>query len=513
MRRFVQLLVLFAFAAALLVAPRADAQTVPSVDALRAKIAAATGSAPAAMREVLRVTSSSGIGEREILRSGDDFRQNDGTGPYATASGSYGGQAWHQNANGQVVLDEPDPGVAAGEALTTTVSRVATPVNAYVIAELNRAGFGTKTYVDPATFHVVRVEKISAAQTEVTAYDDFRTLDGYTSARHWKVTDGHEEDALDERVVSLTSRPIAKADLDIPNPRRALVEFPPGKTSVELPVTFHNDEFYVRVVINGRGLDFLLDTGAAGIIIYNDVIAKLGLHELARGVNAANAGRFTEVTAVVPEMDVGELKMRDVVVQSAPGLPDDTADVHVAGLLGFDFIAELMLRLDYERGRVTALENGSPGLSPTVKRVTLDVRLGEQVPETTVTINGYPGEHFLVDTGNEGGLLIFDRYARRNPHALVDTGNANDEERTATFGYGVGGKLAIKPYKLQKVQMAHATFANFYGYLVEQRAAYSGADSDGLIGTTFLRNFTVWIDYVNSEILLVLNANGSTLQR
>jgi hypothetical protein len=206
---------------------------------------------------------------------------------------------------------------------------------------------------------------------------------------------------------------------------------------------------------------------------------------------------------VVPEMAVGDLHMHDVAVSTLPSLPEQFDDVKVVGLLGFDFIAELVLRLDYEHGRVTAT-TAAPQVDPTQRGfVALDVRLGSQVPLTTVAINGALGERFIIDTGGAGGLMIFDYFARRYPGALVDRGGGNGNVRLT----GVGGKIDTRPYQLKAVKLGNVTFEDFVALRVMERTSYE-SPFDGLIGADELRFFTVWLDYADSQILLVPNNLG-----
>jgi hypothetical protein len=103
--------------------------------------------------------------------------------------------------------------------------------------------------------------------------------------------------------------------------------------------------------------------------------------------------------------------------------------------------------------------------------------------------------------------MIFDYFARRYPGALVDLGGGDERQRFMRFR-GIGGPTDTEAYRLAKVQMGSVTFTDFFGYRVTKRTAYAG-NTDGLIGTTFLRNFNVLLDYVDSQIVLDLNGQGA----
>ncbi len=450
-------------------------------------------------------------GTSTTVRKGDDVAETDYTGPFTTAYGTYKGQDWRQNENGQTVLDDPDPGLAVADPTTTTVAAITTPVVGYVISVLNKRGHGTREYVDSSTWRVVRRDYVSATATTTIVYDDFRTLAGYTQAWHWTSRDGHPENDEEYRIESIDLAPVSDAEVAIAPPRRSLVDFPRGVASVALPAKEYNRKFYVRVNVGNRGLDFLVDTGAYGIIMDDSIVRELGLKTYGTHSNAANAGRFKSTSAIVPEMKIGDLSLHDVVVDTAPSLGEgDGTTFKAVGLLGFDFIASLVLKLDYEHGTVTALDPDTftPPADPMLNA--LDVRLGTGVPITSVTVNGALGERFTIDTGAAGGVLIFDYFARRHPEALVDLskGFAGPPVQFS----GVGGDFDTRRYELASVRVGRVDYQNFIADVVTSSQAYGGND-DGLIGSTFLNLYTLYTDYQNSRLYLVPNGIGRRVMR
>ena len=485
--------------------PVAAADTVPDAPAIREKIRTAAGPLAQSYRETDETVSSNGTTTVEHdFRRGADFRYTFDTGRFHTERGVSKGEAWHMNDNGQVVINEPDPGLATREQTTTTVTAIHTPVEGYLIATLNARGHGTKEYVDGAAWRIVRREQITANGTITTTYDDFRADHGRTFAHHLHVDNAYAQTTSDLRITEYVPDEVADEDVAIPRPRRALVTFPAGVSSVELPSKFGRSHVYVRVTIGNRGLDFVLDSGASGITIDSGVARELGLPEYGKR-SAVTAGRYTTARTIVPEMRVGELVMRDVAVQEVPQGWNTAADVKEVGLLGFDFLAELGVTVDYEHQRVTVVPGTTfvPPADP--HTIPIDVRIGGGQPRATVAVNGAVGERWILDTGGAGTFLIFDYFARRHPEALHDQGGGGRERRKRL--YGIGGEIDAQPYQIASLKLANVNFTGFVGYRVTGSGSYAQND-DGLVGVDFLRLFTLGFDYPNSRVYLVPNRDG-----
>jgi predicted aspartyl protease len=471
---------------------------------IRERVRTAAGALPAEWRQTTVTTSSNATTTAvRRLQRGTSYRELLDTPQFHSERGSENGQAWHQNDNGQTVLDQPDPGLATGEPVTTTVTHELKPRESYVIAVSER-GYRVKEFVDPVTWRVMRRESTSVNGTATTTYDDFREDHGRTFAHHWFVDNGATGVNSDVKITAYDAGPVAETDVAIAPSKRHLVQFPDGVKSVDLPATFGPQHVYVRVTINGRGLDYVLDTGASGLTIDMQVAKEIGLPLFAQR-SAVTAQRYTTARTRVPEMRVGSLVLKDVAMQAIPQGNDETGSVKVVGLLGFDFLAELGVTIDYERKRVTVVP-GVDYMPPAAPHTTaLDVRIGSGVPMTDVTINGALAERFILDTGGVGTFLVFDYFARRHPEALKDKGEGA-RSRPVRF-HGIGGAFETRPYQIAALKLGNIRFTDFIGYRVTSAGSYAFA-SDGVIGDVFLRMFTLGIDYGNSRIYLVPNAEG-----
>jgi predicted aspartyl protease len=498
------LLPLAACALVALAVPVAADEPVPDAATLLAKVREASGPVAEVYRQVEVSAAGDGtpITDRQYHR-GKNWRTVRDMGPFHTERGVNAGSAWHMNENGQVVIDEPDPGVATREATRVRVTRTQTPVDGYIVSQLTARGAGLVEYIDGARWAVVRVDRVTPNGTIVTTYDDIRPDHGRTFAHHIQVADAVAKTLTDRHVTEYVPDEAGEGDVAVPAPRRNLVVFPPGTTSVELPAKFGPGHIYVRVMIGDRGLDFVLDTGASGITIDSDVARELHLRAYDTH-QAVTAGAYTTARAIVPEMRVGTLTMHDVAVREIPQGWNTAPDVKEVGLLGFDFLAELGVTIDYERGRVSVVPASAyaPPFAPNT--IPLAVRIGSGQPHTTVAVNGAIGERFILDTGGAGTFLIFDYFARRHPEALRDEGRGPDRNIHIR---GIGGDVAVVPYQLASLKLSNVNFTHFLGYRVANASAYAFND-DGVIGSDFLKLFTVSLDYADSKVYLVPNKDG-----
>ena len=272
-----------------------------------------------------------------------------------------------------------------------------------------------------------------------------------------------------------------------------------------LPVRLVGDKWLVRINVGSRGLDFILDSGdTAGITLQDSVLRSLGLKSYASYSNGANAGRFLSREAIVPEMRVGDLTMHDVAITTLPALGLEGGDFRAVGLLGFDFLADVVAALDYQHGTATATLPEGFAAPSDPDTYAIPVRVGTQGPITDVRVDGALGEHFMIDTGGFGGVMFTDYFARRYPEVVRRA--IPVENRGYHFG-GVGGGFEAKPYRFASVQIANIDFQNFTAWQIVTRRAYA-SDMDGTIGPDFLKYFTVSMDYGDSTFYLVPNDLG-----
>jgi len=468
--------------------------------------------------EKWRVSERGLTGSYVETTSGDDYRAVLTLGPLTSMNGRWHGQSWRQDENGLTVLrqDIHQKTAISEEALDYAldhprspgrgielVGEIDAPAHAYVVRVHPEGGRLVWLFFDAASGLIDREESVEAERRTVTEYDDWRPIDGEMHAWHHHISDGHANNDEDWTLLSLRNDvPVAAADLEIPADRRMLVEFPTGETQVRLPARVVNGRVIVRLTIAGRGLDFLLDSGAGDIAVDSGMAQALHLATFGK-VTQEIAGQFDRSTAIVPEIRIGDLLMHDVIVSTIPFQSQPTADTKIVGLLGFDFFKDAVVRIDYARGTVDAIDP-SRFVAPQAA-VSLPVALDDGVPLVSAEVGDDEGDHFIIDTGSTF-TIIFSGFAADHPDAVADQGGGLAERREyPTLAQGVGGQVLLVPTEIRSLRFAGAQFEYVQVYVTHAARALEREDEDGLIGAPTLSRFIVYLDYARQRVELIRN--------
>jgi Aspartyl protease len=468
----------------------APTASLARVRALYERAHAREHSRAATILEDWRLFQDGTVGSYKVNRLGRDVRETTTLGPLSYERGVLHGTHWEQNRNG---ITYTYPGIhdqrdqmserALRDATDDRDVRLlgdSTTYNAYVVEVNPPAGRREWLYIDKRTGYVVRKESVQRRRRYTTSFDDYHLVDGVPEPSRVRSVDslGNErEQILSTRTFDPTPD---HEDLDIP-PSRRVVEFPERQTTVRLPIRFVNGLAVVRVIVGRGAYDFLLDSGAAGIVVDPSVVEQQNIERFGQRLGST-LGTFPESTAIVPQMTIGGLRMRNVVarVVTIPFHLDD--HTRVAGLLGFDFFADTVVHLNLAR-------NFAEAIVPDRFRPPADA------PGVTVGLDDKtPAVRMRAGTGT--GRVVLDTGANRSVFetAFADRADfAPDRVGTTMHLRGMGGFASAETTRVPQFELAGIWTRNA---TVDVANADLGTDdTDGVIGTDLLHSYELWFDY------------------
>jgi predicted aspartyl protease len=256
----------------------------------------------------------------------------------------------------------------------------------------------------------------------------------------------------------------------------------------------------VRVNIANRGYDFLLDTGAAGIVIDTTFAESLGLERYGSR-NGNTAGTYVESTATIPQMSIGPLRMERFVTRVVPLPFRPDASSRIVGLLGFDFFEDVVAHVDFASGAVE-VASAQDGPRPEGLAM-LALALDDKAPVARASVDENVAARVVLDTG-ANRTLLFAPFCERT--ALVYDRLATTVRYRAVGGLGSGMLARFRSIAVAGIAIPNPT--------VEVASDDLGTeDTDGIIGTDVMRSLDVTFDFRNAAAYVRRPQNRPTAHR
>ncbi|HKW32310.1 MAG TPA: aspartyl protease family protein [Candidatus Acidoferrum sp.] len=382
--------------------------------------------------------------------------------------------------------------------------------DAYVLYLTPDNGDSVTVYLDAKTFLPKREETSGPMGKRVITFSDWREFGGIKVPRTVHQSNGGPKfDAVITMEQVEVNAPIAPGLFEEPGSTAEQVHFADGKHEAVLPAEVYGDHIFLAVGMNGGETAwFFLDSGAGMSVVSHSWAKKIGLafdgavRGQGTGAGSASMGLASNVafelgTAKVPPATVAVWDFSSLV--PVLGRQWD-------GLLGYDVISRLVVRMDYEHRQITLYDPAAfvPGDHSTAFPVTF---LGSlPVVRAKITL---PGRETMnvecaIDSGADG-FHLSTLFTNAN-HVL-----ASVQRTISGYAIGAGGgskefvgrivSLQLGPYVLREPITAFSPD--------HKEGLLASPDIGALIGGEILKRFTVTFDYPHHQILLEPNGHFS----
>lgn len=430
------------------------------------------------------------------LRMGAAFRDTVTTEKGITSeSGFTGNLFWESNENGftHPIVGDPQklivsrqliflgattalPGTSQGtrtiEGRQLSVVRVGLPQS-----------FSIDVYIDPSTGESKRYVIDPGGDNEqgldVLAYIDALPRKKIISKWHYAgSTATHELTKIEANV------PIAADELHPPK-QAATWTFASAQP-------FHIDfrpypspRIYVEAKVNGVNGRFVLDSGAASIVLNQQFADRITAEKMRRSSGYGIGGVVATNIERIATMQVGGNTLRNVIVTALPIEIDK--GVQIDGLIGYDFLAGAIVDVNLDRSQMTIYDpsNHPQSMDSGLQAI---VDLADQTPSLPMKLNGI-AVNAMLDSGNPTSVLY-------GPDLVYKYGLRS--LKAGTIAVGVGGYEVEDCGYVEKISV---------GPIVYQRPpaclSHSFNGRQILAGLDFMQHFNMIFDYPESKIVFL----------
>jgi len=272
---------------------------------------------------------------------------------------------------------------------------------------------------------------------------------------------------------------------------RGKVNKPENSVSpIDLPIVVKQNLFYVEVEIEGEVYNFLFDSGAP-MVISHELAEKYNTKVLRRATIRDSQGKQQRQDYVrMPDFKLGDRTFSDLVAISADLKASPLLNcLKLDGILGAN--AMQFQYWDFSPEDSILRMSDSKEHWPKGKKYVLPFSIkSSRTPLVALNINGSQIKGITFDTGSNGTLSL--------PKSLSSSFKP-EAAKFKSYGFLSGGLFGSALDTAYEFEMKFEFPDTIIPVLVEQEQTKQGK----LLGMSFLRQFHVFMDYQEGEILLM----------
>lgn len=292
---------------------------------------------------------------------------------------------------------------------------------------------------------------------------------------------------------------------------QASFSFSKGIVEEKIPVEIISNLVVIPVTVNGIDLNFLLDTGANGTIIFEIKENQEILANNAVFIDLKGAGTGAPIKALKSHgntIKIGQTVSNDqemyVIIDEQHNFsPRLGYEIH--GIIGYDFFKDFIVKINYTKKYIIVSTPQSYSYDTCKKCETFPLDFIKNRPYIYTDIktnNDSFTTKMLLDSGASDPLWLFENSL---PSIKVPENNFND-----FLGVGLNGTIEGKRAYTESLTLGRFNFKKVttaFPDSISIKNIIKNNNRNGSIGAGFLYRFHCIIDYPNKKITLSQNRN------
>lgn len=279
-----------------------------------------------------------------------------------------------------------------------------------------------------------------------------------------------------------------------------------GPTVVPIELSERGHVFLQARVNNSEPLWFVLDSGSGDTVLNQRLIQKLNLKIEAEGEVEGAGGEQAAVLTSGVTLDINGVRLAR---QEIPALDfaalEKSIGREINGMLGYDFMRRFVVEVDYE-ALVLRIHNAAAYRYRGRGQI-LPITTENDHPHVRLTVSVAGHEalagKFIVD-GGAGGVTLEFANSFVQAHKLLESVEILETKSLAALG----GTHTISYGRGQSIQLGRLKLLSpILGFSRTAHRTSNRRNIAGLIGTRFLRRFTVIYDDKRRRIIFEPNRN------
>ena len=283
--------------------------------------------------------------------------------------------------------------------------------------------------------------------------------------------------------------------------------FTSGDSALNIPLELDNNIIFLKVRVNGsRPLKFVFDTGASASVINSKLLDELGLKTQGQVQGSATGGAIQVGLIRGVSFSVAGAEVTNQLIGAMP-FEATMPCVEFDGVIGFDFINQFVVEIDYQKGLMNLHNPLTYDYAGKGEVFPLQFQQRTPLVETNIIMErASPVKSRLeVDTGGDGTFVIHGRFGKK--HGLQQS-LSKSLNGSAVGACGEEKRIVgrVKGVQFGQIMIDNPVLA------VSEDVEGSSSDvddCDGIVGGEILRRFKLILDYSRKRMILEPNSSFS----
>ncbi|MEC5147840.1 aspartyl protease family protein [Chitinophaga sp. 212800010-3] len=278
---------------------------------------------------------------------------------------------------------------------------------------------------------------------------------------------------------------------------------------------FHFKQYYGGVVVVQAlvsnypdTLQFILDTGSAGISLDTTTCLRLGIHMepsdiIIKGLGSSKPVSYARHHSLkLPGLTVDSLNFHINDYE----LISQVYGIQVDGIIGFSLLSRYIVTIDYDAEEILIYSKGDFNyprggmlLRPSLTQIPL---IAAPLRNSVRTITN----RYYFDTGAGMCLLLSQQFV--NDSSVLERKKRRGRKIIQTEAQGLGGKMSMSLTTIPDFRVGNYNFRNVPTYIFDDKSNVTAYPFlGGMIGNDLLRRFNITLNYGRKEIYLLPNTH------
>ena len=267
------------------------------------------------------------------------------------------------------------------------------------------------------------------------------------------------------------------------------------KFKTEIPFEYRNGLIILKVTIQEKQYDFMLDTGAPNVIsetlaqqlnLKNEVKQKIG--------DSQNASSKLNLTKI-EKLSIGAIDFLNTGAVISDLSNGAVGCLELDGFIGANLMKTAIWKIDYANQIIT-ISNSRDELNLSSPKKIISFKTKTQgTPLINIKFNNVLQKNVTYDTGSNKGISA--------PKKILDKLLKADASIPTAYGFGVSSYGLYGPGKMDSLYFAKVDSISIGDITLKNELIQFKKSGSILLGTGFFKNYDTVLDWFKKEIILL----------